>query len=71
MTVSNEYDIRACVIRYLLADGWKREDLRIEIPLDTASSNGRADILCLGKDYIGHIDLSVIEPQKHAAGGPL
>lgn len=54
---SNEYDIRAAIVRHLLADGWKREHIRIEIPLCTASSGGRADILCIGDDYIGCIEL--------------
>lgn len=54
---TNEYDIRAGVVRRLLADGWKRRDLRFEIPLSTASSGGRADVLCLDDSYIGCIEL--------------
>lgn len=54
---TNEYDIRAGVVRQLLKEGWKRENIRIEIPLDTASSGGRADIVCLDDKYLGCIEL--------------
>ena len=54
---SNEDDLRLCVIRQLLTEGWKREDIRLEIPMCTASSGGRADIVCLSDKYIGAIEL--------------
>lgn len=57
MNKSNEYDIRSCVIKELLRNGFSREDIRIEIPMSTASSTGRADIVCLGKDYAACIEL--------------
>lgn len=44
---SNEFDIRAAVVRQLLADGLERRQIRIEIPLDTASHTGRGDIVVL------------------------
>ena len=42
---SVEYDIRAATVALLLASGIERRLIRIEIPLDTASSAGRADIV--------------------------
>jgi hypothetical protein len=54
---SNEYDIRAAVVKTLIAEGIKVEDIRIEIPLDTASSNGRADIILLVNNKVGCIEL--------------
>lgn len=54
---SNEFDIRACTISGLLKSGIERRDIRIEIPLDTNSSNGRADIVVLLGKKIGCIEL--------------
>ncbi len=54
---SDEYDIRSSVVKALLSEGIERENIRIEIPLDTASSNGRADIVVLLEKAIGCIEL--------------
>lgn len=54
---SNEYDIRACVIKTLLHSGIARNRIRIEVPLDTNSSNGRTDIVVLLDKKIACIEL--------------
>lgn len=54
---SNEYDIRAAVVTALIKEGIPVEHIRIEIPLDTASYSGRADIVLLVDDRIGCIEL--------------
>jgi hypothetical protein len=56
-TMSDEFDIRAAVVGLLLASGIKREEIRIEIPLDTASSAGRADIVLLRPKELVCIEL--------------
>lgn len=56
MARSTENDIRAAVVTRLLTDGLAREQIRLEIPLDTASYTGRADIVILN-DKIGCIEL--------------
>ena len=54
---SNEYDIRVAVVKTLINEGVAIKDIRIEIPLDTASSNGRADIVLLINNKVGCIEL--------------
>lgn len=54
---TNEYDIRAGVVRRLLKEGRKRRDLRFEIPLGTNSSGGRADIVVLDDKSLGCVEL--------------
>jgi len=54
---SVEYDIRACAVRCLMRLGADRKDIRIEIPLDTASSNGRADIVLLRPNGLFCVEL--------------
>ncbi len=54
---SNEFDIRRAVVAGLLKSGVHRRDIRIEIPLDTNSSAGRADIVVLLDKKIGCIEL--------------
>jgi hypothetical protein len=53
---SCEFDIRSAVVRRLLLDGFARDQIRLEIPLDIASSEGRADIVLL-TDRIQGIEL--------------
>lgn len=54
---SDEYDIRSHVVRKLIKEGWDRGNIRIEIPLSTASHGGRVDLVCLADDYIGSVEL--------------
>ena len=54
---SNEYALRKEVVKKLLSENWMREDIRIEIPLSTASADGRADIVCIGDDFLGAVEL--------------
>ncbi len=54
---SDEFLIRFATIERLIAEGWKRENIRIEIPMSTNSSGGRADIVCLDDAYTGCIEL--------------
>jgi len=53
---SCEDDIRKAIVLELLKRGIKRKHIRLEIPLDTASSCGRADIVIL-TNKIGCIEL--------------
>lgn len=55
--LSKEFDIRAAVVTGLLADGLQRNQIRLEIPLDTASSNGRGDIVVLHSDRLLCVEL--------------
>lgn len=57
MSKSNEYEIRAAVVTKLMAQGVEKKHIRIEIPLDTNSSNGRADIVLLCNNKLGCIEL--------------
>lgn len=50
---TKDYDLRAAITRRLLAEGIPRRDIRHEIPLDTASSMGRADMVLLLDKLIG------------------
>lgn len=54
---SNEHDLRMCIVHALINSGVNRDDIRLEIPLDTASSEGRADIVVLSKDSLVCIEL--------------
>lgn len=54
---SGEYEIRQGVVSALLADGWHRDKIRLEIPLGTNSSEGRADIVLLGTEKLAAIEL--------------
>lgn len=65
---SGQYDIQKAVVSSLLVDGIKRNEIRLEIPLDTASYMGRGDVviikerlLCIelksGKDKFCPVDL--------------
>jgi len=76
MAKSNEYDIRLAVVKSLMEIGIDRGSIRIEIPLDTASSGGRADILVLthlltcielksGKDKYDHTGINKQLSQYH------
>lgn len=44
---SNEYDVKQAVVKKLLEEGISVDIIRLEIPLSTASANGRADIVLL------------------------
>jgi hypothetical protein len=55
--LSTEFDIRLATVCKLMANGIKREDIRIEIPLDTASSGGRADIVILSEKSLACVEL--------------
>lgn len=54
---TDEYTIRRGVVKKLLKEGWDRKNIRIEIPMSTASYGGRADIVCLSESYIGSVEL--------------
>lgn len=44
---TNDFDVRAAVVRRLLSEGVARRDIRHELTLNTSSSGGRADIVVL------------------------
>jgi hypothetical protein len=50
--VSKDFDVRACLVRQLIADGVPRRDIRHDLTLDTSSSGGRADVVVLLEDSI-------------------
>lgn len=51
---SNDFDVRAAFVRRLLADGLTRRDIRHELTLDSASSDGRVDMaLLLDSEIVG------------------
>lgn len=52
-----EFDIRAAAVKTMLEQGIERSDIRIEIPLDTSSSGGRADIVLLNNELLRCIEL--------------
>lgn len=54
---TDEFLIRFATIERLIAEGWKRENIRIEIPMSTNSSGGRADIVCLDDQYAACVEL--------------
>lgn len=54
---SKEFGIRAGVTKRLIADGVRRDHIRHELPLDTSSSDGRADIVILSPDCLLSIEL--------------
>jgi hypothetical protein len=47
MTLSRDFDLRSCLVRQLLSAGVGRRDIRHELPLDTGSSGGRANVVVL------------------------
>jgi hypothetical protein len=49
---SKDFDIRAGLVRALLHYGLERRQIRHELPLDTYSSDGRADIVILGHEAL-------------------
>lgn len=55
--VTKEFDIRLAVVDELLAAGIDQKNIRIQIPLDTNSSEGRADIVLLLDGKIFCIEL--------------
>lgn len=44
---TNDYDLRAAIVKEFLSAGFERNQIRHEIPMDTASSGGRTDIVLL------------------------
>jgi hypothetical protein len=46
-TKTKDFDIRAALTKTLIDNGIERRDIRHEIPLDTSSSEGRADMVVL------------------------
>lgn len=54
---SNDYDIRALVVRALLDGGIPRDSIRHEITLDSSSSDGRADMVLLFDDRLVGIEI--------------
>lgn len=54
---SDEYRIRRCTVAKLLADGWPRGNIRLEIPMSTNSSGGRVDVVLLDDAYTACIEL--------------
>ena len=56
MEKSTENDIRKAVVNKLLSEGLAKYQIRIEIPLDTGSYGGRADIVVLS-NALGCIEL--------------
>lgn len=64
MSKSAEHDIRAAVVSNLLADGYSREQIRLEIPLDTASCEGRGDVVLLN-DWLNCIELKSGKDKYH------
>lgn len=57
LTKSKDYDIRAAVVRWLLANGFKREQIRHEITMDTASAGGRCDMLLLATNALIAVEI--------------
>lgn len=54
--LSTENDIRKAVVNKLLSEGLSKDQIRIELPLDTGSCGGRADIVVLS-NALGCIEL--------------
>ena len=54
---TKDFDIRAAVVRQLLAEGVPRSDIRHEITLDTSSSGGRADLVVILRDKLYGVEL--------------
>lgn len=55
--LSYDYDIRAGIVRNLIADGVPRRDILHEIPLDTASSGGRVDVVFFHDNLLRAIEI--------------
>lgn len=54
---SKDFDIRAGLVRALLAAGVKRECIRHELTLDSSSSDGRADIVIIGAEALIGVEI--------------
>jgi hypothetical protein len=54
---TKDIDLRLFITHQLLASGIKREDIRHEITLDQASSDGRADMVVLDDRWLTGIEL--------------
>lgn len=49
---SKDFDVRLALVQQLLREGVKREDIRHEITLNTASSDGRSDVVFIYNDML-------------------
>jgi hypothetical protein len=54
---THDFEIRAAIVRQLLAHGIPRRDIRHEITLDSLGRGGRADIVAIVADRLAGIEI--------------
>ena len=54
---TKDFDVRAAIVIRLLSEGVARTDIRHELPLDTASSGGRADLVLIHNGLLHGIEI--------------